>query len=996
MHLPNEEHVQYLDDLDLYFSIFQNAPLGILILDSTGIPLQVNATLSSLLGFSSKEFMTMRLDQMAYPLEAREHASVVDRLLNSKSSNPDLDIRYLCKNGTVMWGKTRAMLVKGEAGRQAYTVIMIEDVTEKKEMQRLKEENVDLLQTIAHTSPNSLYVYDLIQQRLVWQNKHVANEIGYSDLEILEMGNESLARLCHPEDLPKLSAYMSTLVSLEDQEVREIEYRIQHRNGEWRWFLCRNAAFRKRKNGTIGQVIGSATDITERKKAEMSNQKNENRLISILQATDAIVSYLGLDGRVLYVNRVLPSIDKTKFEGSIIFDWFPAEVSETIAQRMEGVQRTKEPLKYENQYIDPEGELHYFYHIMSPVLEEGKVIGVTVISNEITQWKKMSHDLQRANFCMDHASEGIIIHTKEGDIVYANQAIADSLGKQLDQVIHQNVLKVKSAGITPESWKARWKKVKEQKHLVETKQLQSRSGTKVIMETSISHTVFHDSEYTITFSRDISERKMIEEALRKSEAKLRSVIEGTDAIVTLLDLDGTVLYVNHVLPGIDKAAYLDSNVYDWFSPQQNQLLQKLIEEVRINRSSSNVEASIQDPHGTVHYFYHVLSPMIIGETIVGVSIISNNISELKKLEKELERNREIMTLGLDAAEMGTWEWDIQKETVIWDDNHHRLFGWEVGTFGGTFEAFSACIYEEDRERMVQDTLYALEHLDQYGGSYRIVRKDTQEVIWLTFRSKFIRDKDGKAVFMRGVEWDSTAEKERKIMQQKAAELELQNKALKQFTYIASHDLQGPLNTVNNFVGLFEKQFRDQLNERANTYLDFINKAVGRMKTLIKDLLDYSHIGQNRKFDMIDCNQIVHQVLDNLHHAIYESQAEIQLSPLPKIVGSETDIVLLFQNLISNAIKFHRKGIPPRINITAHKDDDDWTFSVEDNGIGVEDIYKDKIFEIFQRLHNQDEFEGTGIGLAHCQKIVELHSGTIWLKSTPGYGSTFFFSIPTAI
>jgi signal transduction histidine kinase/ligand-binding sensor domain-containing protein len=224
------------------------------------------------------------------------------------------------------------------------------------------------------------------------------------------------------------------------------------------------------------------------------------------------------------------------------------------------------------------------------------------------------------------------------------------------------------------------------------------------------------------------------------------------------------------------------------------------------------------------------------------------------------------------------------------------------------------------------------------------------------------------------------------------ELEKKNKELEQFVYIASHDLREPLRTASGFVELFQKQYKGKLDEKADTYLSYIMQSTDRMKTLINDLLDYSRIGSKTELLQVDCNIILQEVLTDLGIALSETGAEIKAGRLPVISAHPTGIKQLFQNLIANGIKFSKKDVSPKIQIGAEIKDNAWKFSFTDNGIGIEQQHKEKIFVIFQRLHARKEYEGSGIGLAHCKKIVEMHNGNIWVESTPGTGSTFHFTI----
>jgi len=239
-------------------------------------------------------------------------------------------------------------------------------------------------------------------------------------------------------------------------------------------------------------------------------------------------------------------------------------------------------------------------------------------------------------------------------------------------------------------------------------------------------------------------------------------------------------------------------------------------------------------------------------------------------------------------------------------------------------------------------------------------------------------------------------KAREEAEQANIELERKNKELEQFAYVASHDLQEPLRTTSSFVELLHTQYKGKFDEKADKYLNFIIQSTDRMKVLIKDLLDYSRIGSKKELTKIDCNIILQQVFADLEIAIKETQAEIKTRHLPVINGYPTEIKQLFQNLITNAVKFHKPNISPLINISASKKNGSWEFICKDNGIGIEEQHKERIFVIFQRLHTRSEYEGSGIGLAHCKKIVELHGGKIWIESPPGEGSAFHFTIPDTI
>lgn len=320
-------------------------------------------------------------------------------------------------------------------------------------------------------------------------------------------------------------------------------------------------------------------------------------------------------------------------------------------------------------------------------------------------------------------------------------------------------------------------------------------------------------------------------------------------------------------------------------------------------------------------------------------------------------------------------------------------------------AYNDLIVPEHREEVWREVERAVAAREPFRLVYRI-RTACGAEKWVWEQGRAVFDESGRAATLEGFITDVTERRQAEEVLHKAreeleervkertAELTRANDDLAQFAYSASHDLQEPLRMMGAYLRTLDGKLRGQLDPQSQTLLDLSLDAGQRMQRLINDLLAYSRVGTRGKhFEVLDANRVVDRAVEDLHEAIRAAGARVARGDLPRVTADATLLGQLFQNLIGNAVKFRRNGQAPRVRVDCEDAGSEWRFSVRDDGIGIDPRHLDRIFVVFERLHPQEKYPGTGIGLAICKRAVERHGGRIWCESTPGQGSTFYFTLP---
>jgi PAS domain S-box-containing protein len=511
--------------------------------------------------------------------------------------------------------------------------------------------------------------------------------------------------------------------------------------------------------------------------------------------------------------------------------------------------------------------------------------------------------------------------------------------------------------------------------------------------------------------------------LEGAETPYRILVEKMSEGALTLDSSGTIIFCNHRFAQMVKVPMekiIGSSLCRFINPEDKDII-----EAALRNNKGAVELALRAGDGT-------LLPVLLssGEWQImdrpGWCAVVTDLTEQKRSQEILSSERLTRSI-FDQAQEPIVLCDPEGQIIRANQATHALCGMnpmfqpfeKVFPLKFSFEKSKAICRTKGKpkkKQCVSPFIHFCENtLRNVEGHFSVEGRE----IWLLLSSGPLRDeknrvlgcvimltniterkkmeddlRKGEEALQKANEELEQRVQERTIELEKAnEELMRSNRDLEQFAYVSSHDLQEPLRMVASYMQLLEMEYKDKLDENADQYIQFAVDGAKRMQNLIKGLLTYSRIhAQGQPFSPTDCEKLLADVLQNLEFRIKETKAKITHDPLPTVMGDETQLLRVFQNLIENGLKFHKKNKRPEIHISAKKAEGKWIFTIRDKGIGIEETYHHRIFVIFQRLHSRQNYPGMGIGLAIVKRIVERHGGEISVVSKPGQGSTFTFSI----
>lgn len=723
-------------------------------------------------------------------------------------------------------------------------------------------------------------------------------------------------------------------------------------------------------------------------------------------------------------------------EGRTDFDFFDEEHARQALADEQEIIRTGEPvLDKEESEIGPDGERRWVVTTKMPLREtDGAIRGTFGVSRDVTRRKLRDQALAESEALYHTLVENLPLNVfrkdNEGRFTFCNQRLCASFGKSLEEIVGKTDFDF-SPRTLAEKYRRDDLKIAATGHVFEDVEeyVDAEVGRRFI---HVMKTAVRDHNGAVTGIQgvflDITAEKEAELALRQNERRYRALMETARAAIITATEDGRIHDVNPAAESMFgrsleelRGTSLTTLMPERYRERHEEGLKRHAETGQGNLVDATVELFGLRRDGTEFPLELSLTSWKSDEGQVWFAGILRDSTERNRANQALRDSEALYFSLVESIPLNVMRKDVRGRVTF----GNRMFFETAGKppeeiLGKTdFELYPAALAEKYRndDLHVIETGETLEKIEDH-------RTSDGRIIYVEVFKTPVRDAAGDIIGVQVIFWDVTARKEAEdALKNAKEELELRvqqrtnlltranealregneelaraNAELQDFAYIASHDLQEPLRKIQSFSARIKDKFSANIPEQGQDYLTRMSNAAGRMSGLISDLLELSRITTKAKpFASVDLNAVAREVVSDLEARIEQTGGRVDLGELPAIEGDRTQLRQLIQNLIGNALKFHRPDAPPVVEVRAEPlaDASGYRISVKDNGIGFDEKYASRIFTVFQRLHGKSAYEGTGIGLAICRKVVERHRGEITAKSAPGEGAAFLITLPAS-
>ncbi len=851
---------------------------------------------------------------------------------------------------------------------------------------------------------------------LTYVSPNWTDTMGYGVNQFI--GKAIIDELVHPSDKATCFATLE-LAFVSGQKQNGIEYRIKHKNGNWCWHTSNLSPLFDR-NGAFDSIMGISRDITANKLAESDLKETEHFLKESQQAANIGSYNLDFETGIWKSSGVLDTIlgitDNYPHTVQGWIDLIHPDFSGKMKDYLEEIVIEKKNFDKEYKIIRLFDGAERWVHGSGVIRfdENNNPVSLIGIIQDITN-KKLAEEAQYFNTRLLEASQSIgklggwEINLLSNKHTWTNEVyrIHDTTPEDFDSNLGMNYCLPDSKNILLAALEAA--KIHGIPYDLELEKV-TLKGRRITIRTTCQVTLQDDKPVKLTgIVQDITEKKSIEAKLRDSQSRIRAFFEATTDAVILVDKNYGILDFNsnanqNALKIFGVSITIGQNILDFTIPTKRDIfILDFKEALKGNYVDKEFKLEIPGKESSWWNFRHI--PIYDDQQqIIGVSFNSTDITDKKNSVEKLRLSNERYQRVALATSDAIWDWNIETGKVMrTGEGFFKLFGHNAALADEDVNFWIKKVHPDDLQKVEERRLNIFNNTtDNYWEDEYRYKNALGEYVQVYDKGYIIRDGNGRAIQMIGATQDISKIKENEkqlqglnvTLQKQAQDLAISNKELEYFAYVASHDLQEPLRMVSSFLSQLEKKYMDVVDERGKQYIHFAVDGANRMRQLILDLLEFSRVGKAAETtEAVDLNKLVAEILILLGKQIEEKNASITCSALPVISAFKTPVRQVFQNLISNSLKYQQKDVPPCVTISFTETKEFWQFSVADNGIGINDKYFEKIFVLFQRLHNKDEYSGTGIGLAITKKIIENMGGEIWLNATEGKGSTFYFTIP---
>ncbi|WP_162127911.1 PAS domain S-box protein [Flavobacterium phycosphaerae] len=843
--------------------------------------------------------------------------------------------------------------------------------------------------------------------------------LGYSENELIA---KPFIDFVHPDDIDNTMEAYSQLKS--GATVIHFFNRYRKKNGEYIW-LDWNAT----PNNVTGKLYCIARDFTERKKAEealkLLNEELEQRVQErtsdvekalkrfeyVTKATfDAIWDWNLIEDKIYWgdgIEKIFGyKLSELKDE-SIAWtqNIHPEDIKKITASYYATVKSNKTNWIEEYRYKKSNGQ--YAYVINKGIVirdTKGKAIRIIGAMQDITKRKEEELRLKLLESVITNTNDAVVIKeakpSKNGGrkIVYVNESFTRMSGYTQEEIIGKTHKILQGPNTDSKELERFYKSLDEWKPCEVTIINYTKTGEEYWVQLSLNPVTNAEGEYThwISIERDVTEKKIVEEELLKRLKEISDYKYAIDesSIVAITNQKGIITHVNDNFCKISKYDREELLGQDHRIINSGYHPKEFIKRLWTTIAKGKVwkgELKNKAKDGSPYWVDTTIVPFLNedGKPYQYVAIRSD-ITERKNQEQKIIETTQLLSETLESIQDGFYTLDNQWNITYWNKEAERISGkTKDEMIGRNFWE----LYEGRISEKIHTAFYKAKAQNK-PIRIEVYSKITRNWFELNAFPSIM----GLTIYFKNItERKKTESKLKKInrsLENHVKELAISNQELEQFAYVASHDLQEPLRMVTSFLSQIEKKYEDVLDDKGKKYIFFAVDGAKRMRQIILDLLEFSRIGKyETKLEEVDLNSVVEEIKLLYYQQIEEKKATVNNEVLPKIRTHSAPIKQVFQNLISNGLKYSAPGINPIITISCQETNTAWRFEIKDNGIGINKEYFTKIFIIFQRLHNKEEYSGTGMGLAITKKIIENLRGHVWLESEEGKGTSFFFTIP---